>query len=298
MMRRYVTVDVFTDERFRGNPLAVVLDAVGLQAIEMQQIAAEFGYSETTFVLPPTTAAHTAEVRIFTPTGEVPFAGHPNVGTAVVLAREWHAAGRELPATFLFEQKAGLVPVRIGQINGVPTSAELTAPEALSMGPTVSTEDAALSLGIDPSEVVVHTHAPTVASVGLPFLVVEINSIETLSRASGDLAAHRQVLQPIGTDGVYGYVRRQGTTELSARMFAPLDKVPEDPATGSATAATLALLATVEGMAGEHSWRVIQGEHMGRRSILRGRTLHAAGKLVSVHVGGHVVEVMRGTLCF
>jgi trans-2,3-dihydro-3-hydroxyanthranilate isomerase len=297
-MRRYVTVDVFTEERFRGNPLAVVLDAIGLQTSEMQQIAVEFGYSETTFVLPPTTAAHTAEVRIFTPTGEVPFAGHPNVGTAVVLAREWQAAGRALPSTFQFEQKAGLVPVRIGQTNGVPTSAELTAPEPLSVGPTISTEDAGLSLGIDPSEVVTRTHSPMVASVGLRFLLVEVNSIEALSRSSGDLSAHRRVLQPIGADGVYGYVRRQGTTELSARMFAPLDQVPEDPATGSATAATLALLATIEGMAGEHSWRVIQGEHMGRRSILHGRTLHVAGKLVSVHVGGSVVEVMRGTLSF
>ena len=295
-MRRYVTVDVFTDQAFQGNPLAVVLDAEGLSTAQMQQVATEFNYSETTFVLPPAHPHHTAQVRIFTPTLEVPFAGHPNVGTALVLAREWQAAGRTLPECFLFEETAGLVPVRLTCDGDQVVSAELTAPEALSVGPTVSVADAADCLGLTPADVVTTTHPPVPASVGLRFLIVEVASREALSRARGHLGAHQRVLTPLGTDGVYGYVRAPGSRDLSARMFAPLDLVPEDPATGSATVAALALLATCEGLEGEQRWHVVQGEDMGRRSVLHGRTVSESGQLLSVHVGGAAVEVMRGTL--
>jgi trans-2,3-dihydro-3-hydroxyanthranilate isomerase len=295
-MRRYVTVDVFTDRRFTGNPLAVVLDAEGLSQAEMQAIATEFNYSESTFVLPPQALGHTAQVRIFTPTIEVPFAGHPNVGTAVVLARAWQAEGRPLPASFLFEEAAGVVPVRLDLNDGQVVGAELTAPEPLSVGATVSLTDAAACVGLDAAEIVSATHAPVTASVGLRFLIVELASRAALARAAGDLATHARVLAPLGTDGVFVYVRAPGSTALDARMFAPLDKVPEDPATGSATVAALALLATCEAVEGERHWQVIQGEDMGRRSVLNGRTVLRDGALLSVHVGGGAVEVMRGTL--
>ena len=295
-MRRYVTVDVFTDQAFQGNPLAVVLDAEGLSTEHMQRVATEFNYSETSFVLPPREAGHTAHVRIFTPTLEVPFAGHPNVGTALVLAREWQAAGRPLPDPFVFEEAAGLVPVRLEWDGEQVVGAELTAPEPLSRGPEVSVSDAAACLGLDAVDVVTGTHAPTPASVGLRFLIVELADRAALSRARGDLAAHRRVLPPLGTDGVYAYVRAPGGRALCARMFAPLDLVPEDPATGSATAAAIALLATCEGSNGDAHWHVVQGEDMGRRSVLRGRTVGSDGRLVSVHVGGSAVEVMRGSL--
>jgi trans-2,3-dihydro-3-hydroxyanthranilate isomerase len=295
-MRRYVTVDVFTEHAFQGNPLAVVLDAEGLSTAQMQQVATEFNYSETTFVLPPAHPHHTAKVRIFTPTIEVPFAGHPNVGTALVLAREWQAAGRDLPESVYFEEIAGLVPVRLTRDGDQVVAGELTAPEALSVGPAVSAEDAAECLGIEPREIVNTTHAPMPASVGLRFLIVEVASREALARSRGNLAAHERVLPPLGTDGVYAYVRAPGGRDLSARMFAPLDAVAEDPATGSATVAALALLATCESLDGEVHWHVVQGEDMGRRSVLLGRTVSRDGQLVSVHVGGAAVEVMRGTL--
>src|ERR1700739_420014 len=128
MQRRYVTVDVFTDRAFGGNPLAVVLDAGGLSTKQMQAIAAEFNYSETTFVLPPRDSAHDAEVRIFTVTTELPFAGHPNVGTAFVLANR----AAKPPARLKFEEGAGLVPVEILTKDGSVVGAELTAPQPLS----------------------------------------------------------------------------------------------------------------------------------------------------------------------
>ena len=209
-MRRYVTVDVFTDRRFSGNPLAVVLDAEGLSQAEMQAIATEFNYSESTFVLPPEAPGHTAHVRIFTPTIEVPFAGHPNVGTAVVLAREWQAQGRPLPASFLFEEAAGLVPVRLDLNDGQVVGAELTAPEPLSVGAAVSLTDAAACVGLNAAEIVSATHAPVTASVGLRFLIVELASRAALARAAGDLAVHARVLAPLGTDGVFVYVRAPG----------------------------------------------------------------------------------------
>jgi trans-2,3-dihydro-3-hydroxyanthranilate isomerase len=295
-MRRYVTVDVFTDQPFRGNPLAVVLDAEGLTAEQMQAIASEFNYSETTFVLPARSPAHAAEVRIYTPTTEVPFAGHPNVGTALVLAAEWQSAGRPLPDGFVFEERAGLVPVRLQCRDGVAVSAELTAPQPLSLGAALSADAAAAVLGLAPEEVVTATHAPRVASVGLPFLIVEVVSREALRRSHGDRAVHEHVLRPAAVDGVYAYVRPAGSRMLEARMYAPLDNVPEDPATGSATVAAIALLATLEGRDGEQRWTVIQGEDMGRRSELHGRTVVDGGRLQSVHVGGAAVEVMRGSI--
>src|SRR5271155_3703774 len=124
MQRRYITTDVFTDRAFGGNPLAVVLDAGGLSTAQMQAVATEFNYSETTFVLPPQDTGHDAQVRIFTVRSEIPFAGHPNVGTSFVLATQ----GKNPPARLLFEEKAGLVPVEILTRDGKPVGAELTAP--------------------------------------------------------------------------------------------------------------------------------------------------------------------------
>ena len=297
MPRRYVTADVFTDVPFGGNPLAVVVDAEGLTDAQMQAITREFGYSESTFVLPPSDPANTARVRIFTPTREVPFAGHPNVGTAVVLAREWVRAGRALPAQFLFEEGAGLVPVALRMRNGAVVAAELRAPEHLSFGAKVSLADAADCLGLAAGDLRVDDHAPCVASVGLPFLIVELASREALRRARGDRSVHARVLRPIGIDGVYAYVHGEHDGDWHARMFAPLDDMPEDPATGSATAAMIALRAALPN-AGEceHAWLIHQGEDMGRPSRLSGRTRREADVVTAVHVGGSAVVMMEGVL--
>ena len=297
MNRRYVTVDVFTERPFGGNPLAVVLDAEDLTTAQMQSIATEFNYSETTFVLPARELDHTAHVRIFTPRIEVPFAGHPNVGTAVVLAREFDANGGAPIDHFVFEEAAGLVSIRLLRDRGVVVGAELTAPERLSIGSSVSVDDAAACLTLASHDIVVAVHPPRVLSVGLPFLVVEVTSREALRRAKPDLAAHERILPPIGTDAVYAYVRGPGLGELYARNFSPLDATNEDPATGSATAATIALLASLHPERdAELSWRVEQGIDMGRPSLLLGRTEKRNGIVTAVHVAGHAVAIMRGLL--
>jgi trans-2,3-dihydro-3-hydroxyanthranilate isomerase len=301
MHRRYVTLDVFTDRTFGGNPLAVVLDAEGLTASQMQSIATEFNYSETTFVLPPRDARHTAQVRIFTARVEVPFAGHPNIGTAVVLAQELEAQekgkGKEPVHRFVFEEAAGLVSIELLREGGAVVGAELTVPEALSIRSSVSVDDAAACLSLASGEIGTAAHAPQVVSVGLPFLVTEVISRDALRRAKPDLKTHERILPPIGTDGIFAYVRGSAAGALHARCFMPLDATVEDPATGSATAATIALLAALQPeRSGERRWRVEQGVDMGRPSLLLGRTEKHDGMVTAVQVAGHAVPVMRGSL--
>lgn len=149
MKRRYVTVDVFTDRAFGGNPLGVVLDAGGLSTAQMQAIAREFNYSETTFVLPPHDPANDAQVRIFTVNRELPFAGHPNVGTAFVLATR----AAERPARLRFEEGAGLVPVEVVTEDGRVVSTEFTAPQPLKRLSQLGAEQAAKCLSLAASDV-------------------------------------------------------------------------------------------------------------------------------------------------
>ncbi len=293
--RRYLTVDVFTDQPFGGNPLAVVLEAEGLTPAQMQAIAMEFNYSETTFVLPPEDPAHTARVRIFTSRSEMPFAGHPNVGTAAVLAWELQRQGRTLPERLLFEELAGLVAMELLRDGDRIVGAELTAPQRLSVGAECPLEQAAACLSLPASALRAEVHPPRILSVGLPFLVAELASREQLQRAKPDVRVHESVLPPLGTDGVYAYCRGANPNELHARMFAPLDNTVEDPATGSAAAATIAHLAGFNPQPLVR-WRIAQGTDMGRPSLILGTTQKRGSDLAAVRVAGHVVPVMEGNL--
>lgn len=294
MRRSYVTLDVFTDQLFGGNPLAVVLDAAGLSTDQMQKIAIEFGYSETTFVLPPVEAEHTAHVRIFTPGGELPFAGHPNIGTAFALARQAETQGKTLPEILLFEEKAGLVPVRLERENGRVVRAELKAPEAITKRSRMIPETAALCLGLAPEDIRTDHHAPQIVSVGLPFLIVELASRDALRRAYGEISAHRKFLASGGVNSVYAYTRNAGESEfekgsdIQGRMFSPLDGIAEDPATGSATAAAVAFLSALQNGA-DLSLTFTQGVDMGRPSLLEARTDNG-----SAYVAGSCIPVMDG----
>jgi trans-2,3-dihydro-3-hydroxyanthranilate isomerase len=303
MKRRYVTTDVFTDRMFGGNPLAVVLDAANLSTSEMQAIALEFNYSETAFVLPPDDPKHTAKVRLFTPRIEVPFAGHPNVGTAFVLARESPfaaAAAASAGGIFLFEELAGVVPLKLLREHGETVGAELRAPEALSRRTVVTREVAAKCLSLDAADVAVHVHAPQVVSVGLPFLVVELRSRDALRRSKPNFAAHAELLPLDGSDAIFAYWRapeESGAAELHARTFSPLDGIIEDPATGSACAAAIALLTTLDPRdRAELAWRIHQGVDMGRPSLLSGRTTENQGAVTGTHIGGRCVAVLEGIL--
>lgn len=306
MKRRYVTTDVFTDRMFGGNPLAVVLDAAGLSSGQMQSIALEFNYSETTFVLPPDDPSNTAKVRIFTPRTEVPFAGHPNVGTAFVLARESPFAAQAAASAggiFLFEEVAGVVPLKLLREHGLTVGAELRAPEALSRRSIVPRETAAACLSLEATDIAMHVHPPQIVSVGLPFVAVELASREALRRSKPDFAAHADLLPLDGSDAIFAYWRAgeesepAGETVLHARTFSPLDGIIEDPATGSACAAAIALLATLDPRdRAERSWRIHQGVDMGRPSLLLGRTAKNQGAVISTHIGGRCVAVLEGTL--
>jgi trans-2,3-dihydro-3-hydroxyanthranilate isomerase len=297
MQRRFVTADVFTSSAFSGNPVAVVLDADGLTTGQMQAIAREFNYSETTFVLPAVSAQTTARVRIFTPRIEVPFAGHPNVGTAVVLARHWEAAGRRAGDHFVFDERAGLVAIRLLREHGAVVGAELVAPEKLSLRETMDVEAAAACLSLEPQEVRTATHPPQIASVGLPFLIVELESRPALSRAKPDIEAHEKTLLPFGIDAVYAYVVDSDAGDLHARTFAPLDGCIEDPATGSATGAAIALVTQLTGQPTEtREWRVHQGVDMGRPSLILGRVEKRDGIITGVRIGGRAVAVLEGIL--
>lgn len=294
MKRRYVVADVFTDKPFLGNPVAVVLDAEELSTEQMQRIAVEFGYSETTFVLPPDDAAHTARVRIFTPSREIPFAGHPNVGTAFVLASYAAMSGTSLPETLLFEEIAGLVPVRLLKDNGTVTGAELVTPEALSCRSEVSPEKVAACLSLTAEDIRTEVHNPVVASVGLPFLVVELVSRDALRRCVPNLQGFRATLPLDGAVSVYAYTQDKDAGEvgdLQARMLTP--RMTEDPATGSATAAVTALLALHQDKT-TLSLQVSQGVDMGRASLLYSGYDASSGKPV-VRVGGSCVITLEGT---
>jgi trans-2,3-dihydro-3-hydroxyanthranilate isomerase len=297
MQRRYITVDVFTDRAFGGNPLAVVLDAGGLSTAQMQSIATEFNYSETTFVLPPRDSGNDAQVRIFTVRSELPFAGHPNVGTAFVLARQ----ATKPPARFLFEEKAGLVPVEILAEQGTVVGAELTAPQPLKRLTQFSSEQAAACLSLSSAEVKTDRHKPRIVSVGLPFLVVELATRGAVKRAKPDAAAFAKNFPCEGSDAIYFYTSDVPASEqprdLQARMFHPGSSgLSEDPATGSATAAAAALLADLDrAQDGELKLRIGQGVDMGRPSLLLTRVRKQNGNVTSVHVGGRCAPMMEGT---
>jgi trans-2,3-dihydro-3-hydroxyanthranilate isomerase len=311
MRYRFFTCDVFTDSRFGGNPLAVLPEATGLSDEQMLQVAREFNYSETAFVL-PAEMGHDRRVRIFTPSREVPFAGHPNIGTAFVLASNGLLAAGDPPRTVVFEEEAGLVAVTIESRGDAGLWCELTAPEAFTRGREVPVELVAGALGLVDRDIRTVVHPPLVASTGLPFVLVELTDLAALARARPDIAGLDRMLDAGSTVAdVHAYVRvgeRRGQADgetaggdpaqrvdIRARMFAPFDGVYEDPATGSANCALAGLLAQLDAAAdGVFTWRISQGVEMGRPSLLQARATKTAGEVTRVQIGGGSVLVSEG----
>lgn len=295
----FITVNVFTQRRFGGNPLAVLPDAGGLSDADMQAIAADFNLSETTFVLPPRDPRNHARVRIFTPKSEMPFAGHPNVGTGFVLAK---MAG-DPPEHYTFEELAGLVRVHILRDDkGAIYGARVAAPRSLSIDIDVPTELVAACAGLSRADIVTDAHNPLVASVGTPFVIAEVRSLDALSRAHPDLGAFRRGAQAhpelASRFNLHLYVRKDGdATRLRTRMFAPLSGVIEDPATGSANAALAALLTSLApGENVDLHYEIEQGAELGRPSEIIASARKTAEGPVSASVAGSCVEVGRGKL--
>ncbi|UJW74591.1 PhzF family phenazine biosynthesis protein [Rhizobium sp. SL42] len=296
----FVTVDVFTDQRFSGNPLAVITDARGLSGEDMQQIATEFGYSETTFVLPPRDRANSAEVRIFTPVTEIPFAGHPNVGTAFVLAGMGEIFGHALSDQLRFEEKAGLVEISVQRDSSNQVIATtIRAPGPLTIGASIPVEQLAPCIGLTPSDIVTTRHLPTFASVGLKFILIEVSSLQALGGAASRIdavTALRDAYADQECDCATFLYTWVGEDHVRARVFAPLDNVTEDPATGSASAALGAYLASLNPEPQSRQLLVEQGVEMGRRSLIRLQVNVAGGRFEDVTVSGSSVEVMHGTI--
>jgi trans-2,3-dihydro-3-hydroxyanthranilate isomerase len=292
---RYAICDVFSDTRFGGNQLAVLPEAHGLSDRQMQQVAREFNFSETAFVLPPE-GGHTRRVRIFTPAAEVPFAGHPNIGTAFVLATMGAFGPVDAAITITFEEQAGLVPITIHQ-REARLWCELSAPERLSLGRTVAPESLASAVSLDAKDVVVTTHLPQVASVGLPFLMAELADRSALARARVNARGFDALAAQGVTPDVHLYTRSADEFDIRARMFAPFDGVPEDPATGSANCALAGLLSHYGDAAdGTVSWRIAQGVEMGRPSVLEASAEKRNGIVVATRVGGASVLVSEGII--
>jgi trans-2,3-dihydro-3-hydroxyanthranilate isomerase len=293
---RYYTCDVFTETRFGGNQLAVLPEAVGLSAQQMQQIAREFNFSETTFVF-PARAGHTRHVRIFTPAREIPFAGHPNIGTAFVLASAGELGEIKSSPTVTFEEESGLVSVTIQESGGKVASCELTAPQSLSFGKTLPVELVAAAISIDPKEIVTKTHGPQVASVGLPFVMVELKDRSVIERARINMSGFEALAAQDVMPDVYLYTRVTDGFDIRARMFAPLSGVPEDPATGSANCALAGLLAHYsQDPNGSFTWRIAQGVEMGRPSTLIARAEKTDGVVQTTRIGGATVLVGEGVI--
>ncbi|MGI9114477.1 MAG: phenazine biosynthesis protein PhzF [Chthoniobacterales bacterium] len=296
MKYRYYICDVFTETRFGGNQLAVLPKAEGLSGEQMQKIAREFNFSETTFVLPPR-AGHTRHVRIFTPARELPFAGHPNVGTAFVLAATGELGEIGASSVIVFEEEAGLVSIDIRASNGRVTSCELVAPQSLSLGKNIPVQMAASALSLSARNISAETHSPQVASVGMPFLMVELNDRAALERARINMSGFEAIQAEGIMPDIYLYTHASGGFDIHARMFGPLSGVPEDPATGSANCALAGLLAHYdERPSGTFTWRIAQGVEMGRPSTLIARAEKNNGAVETTWVGGSSVLVSEGTL--
>jgi trans-2,3-dihydro-3-hydroxyanthranilate isomerase len=288
----FVTCDVFTDRMFGGNQLAVLTDASGLDDATMQAIAREFNLAETTFVTPPADARHTARVRIFTPGREMPFAGHPTIGTAFVLAS---IGAGDATSELVLEENVGLVPVHIDREAGRVVRCTFTAPRVPECIEADVPSRAALAelLGLAAGEI----DAPAeVWSCGLPFLIVPVDSPRSLLRAQLDLACWRRLLSNFVALEVYPVTQIDDST-VRVRMFAPADGVIEDAATGSAAAALVGWLVrrTPEPSA-TRCWTVLQGESVGRPSRIEVEADVLDGVVQAVRVGGASVMVSDGVL--
>jgi trans-2,3-dihydro-3-hydroxyanthranilate isomerase len=293
MRRRFATLDVFTNRRFAGNPLAVVLDPEGLDAAAMQTIAREFGHPETVFVFPPEVPAHRARIRIFTPTRELPFAGHPTVGTAVLLGlRDGAAAGNEI----VLQEPIGPVRCTLTAVGDGQGNARFAIPQLpAEAGPAPDSAAIATALGIAPAEVGFDAFRPARWSAGNPFTFVPIAGLAVIARCRPNPGAFDTAFGAGGAAYLFCHETAEPGHAFHARMFAPSHGIPEDPATGSAAAAFAGVLAA-HTSDGAHTIMIEQGYEMGRPSLIRLAMTTLAGKPVVATIGGDAVVVTEGTI--
>ena len=293
------TLDVFTDTIFGGNPLAVLTDARGLDSEQMARLTREFNLSETVFVLPPEDPKYARSVRIFTPGRELPFAGHPTVGTAFLLAALGMIPLTDGDTKIVLGEGVGPVPVTIRIENGAPVSAELTAAQAPEFRDDVpGAAELASLLSISIVDLAGGDFHPRAVSCGVPFLLVPLASRDAVARAKMDNAVWERLLSNAWASEVYLFDASAAQTgaPIRARMYAPALGIGEDPATGSAAACLAAYLASHTSGPVEGRWTVEQGFEMGRRSVLQIAATRTDGRTGNVRVGGRAVLVTQGTI--
>ena len=297
MRRRFATLDVFTETRLAGNPLAVVLEPEGLDTPAMQKIAREFNLSETVFVFPPADKASRAKLRIFTPARELPFAGHPTVGTAVLLARLDRGAAER---SFVLEEKVGSVPCRVKPTGADSGRASFDIPRLPAKEADLPDLAAlAAGLGLEPADMGLDGFAAARWSAGNPFTCVPVRGLDAIGRVRLDLARFDAAFG--GGDHAAAFIFCRETAEAGnsfhARMFAPVMGVHEDPATGSAVAAFAGYLAATGAYRdGAHVIGIEQGYEMGRASQIELTLRISGGKLTGASIAGSAVVVLEGTL--
>ena len=299
MSRRFVTLDVFTSERFAGNPLAVVLEAEGLDTADMQRIAKEFNLSETVFVFPPSEPRQRADIRIFTPARELPFAGHPTVGTAVLLAL-LDQNGQPGAAAFGLKEQVGIVPCAVEVKDSTGGTARFRLPRLpFVWGEGKESADCAWALGLDPTEIGFDQHIPSRHSAGVAYDLVPVSSLEALARSKPQGEAFDKTFNDSDHPAAYVYARVPDARGLRfrARMYGPGMGIAEDPATGSAAAAFAGALMQCEPLGdGEHNIVIEQGVEMGRPSEIILQMVIKDGALASAEIGGGAVVMSRGEI--
>lgn len=302
MTRRYVVLDVFTAEPFTGNPLAVVLDGDGLSTAAMQAIAREFNLSETVFVCPAAKPGHSAALRIFTPGRELPFAGHPTVGSAALLAEErFGSPDRGLDAVVVLEERVGTVRAAVRLHPERATYAEFDAPklpaEILREMPAKGA--IADALGVDAADVGFENHVPSIFDAGVPFAFVPLDGLDAVGRARLDPKLWAAAFGETDAFSVFVYCRetQRHDSAFHARMFDQGFGIGEDPATGSAAAAFAGVVTRFDTpTAGTHRMRLEQGFEMGRPSLIDLTVEITDGRLTATRIGGSAVRVAEGTL--
>ncbi len=300
-MLTFHTCDVFTSQAFAGNPLAIVLGADDLTTAQMLTLAREFNLSETIFVQRPIDPAHTARVRIFFPTAEIPFAGHPTIGCAIHLATAAAGPG-DFDRQIVLEEEAGLVPVRVWRRAG-EIRAEFVAPviphavtDAPDPAAALDPARLAAALGLSVGEIGVASHRPGLWQGGPRFLYAPVASLAALGRARPTQPVWSEQMQAAGVDSIYLYTPGQ-ECDYRARMFSPTAGIPEDPATGSASAILAAQLFAAGALAdGEIRLALHQGVEMGRPSDIGLTVVLQAGQLHQVRVAGSAVPVAFGQI--
>lgn len=302
MQRRYTILNVFTGDREGGNPLAVVTDGDGLSTEAMQAIALDFNLSETIFVLPPQGPAHTAAIRIFTPQTELPFAGHPTLGTAILLARDrvWRQSGEEFDALVVLETAAGVARVGVKPDNGEAPFGQFDAPFLpQSAGEPAPEDRLAAALGLAPHEIGFENHRPSRYSAGVPFTFVPVDRLDAIGRAE---IVEQYWDEAFGMDAhkaAYLYCREtmQHKAAFHARMFAPAMGMREDPATGSAAIALAGVIHHFDELPeGLYEGMIEQGLEMGQPCEVFLEFEVENRQIRVVRIGGHAMVMREGTI--